>query len=73
MCAASPRLQAESSLSAADFAVLVHLTDVPEGRRHRSMRRPCGPLFLDHVTPSEVRTLDEPSARVIAKLDEDAS
>jgi len=29
-------------------------------------------LFLDHVTPSEVRTLDEMSARVIAKLDEDA-
>jgi len=129
VCAASPTLQAESSLSAADFAVLVHPTDVPEGRRRyldlaraleweksrmshhiarmagrglvvreecledargafvvitdqgRTAIEAAAPLhaeavralFLGHVTPSEVRTLDELSARVIARLDEDAS
>ena len=30
-------------------------------------------LFLDHVTPVELRTLAEISERVVAKLDEDAS
>ena len=28
-------------------------------------------LFLDHVTPSELRTLADISDRVVAKLDED--
>jgi len=122
-------LQTESNLSAADFAVLVNLTDVPEGRRRYQdlalaleweksrmshhiarmagrglvVREECledgrgafvvitergrtaieaaaplhveavRALFLDHVTPSELRTLGEVFARVIAKLDEDAS
>ncbi|WP_405741926.1 MarR family transcriptional regulator [Streptomyces sp. NBC_00028] len=121
-------LQAESNLSAADFAVLVNLTDVPEGRRRyqdlaRSLeweksrmshhiarmagrglvvREECledargayvvitdrgreaieaaaplhveavRALFLDHVTPSELRTLGQVSERVVDKLDEDA-
>jgi hypothetical protein len=30
-------------------------------------------LFLDHVTPVELRTLAEISERVVAKLDQDAS
>ncbi|USQ86344.1 MarR family transcriptional regulator [Streptomyces phaeoluteigriseus] len=30
-------------------------------------------LFLDHVTPAELRTLAQVSERVVAKLDEDAS
>ncbi|WP_344389056.1 MarR family winged helix-turn-helix transcriptional regulator [Streptomyces vastus] len=122
-------LQTESKLSAADFAVLVHLTDVPEGRqRYQDLCRaleweksrmshhvarmagrglvvreeapddargafvvitPAGreaieaaaplhvaavrELFLDHVTPAELRMLGEISSRVVAKLDEDAS
>ncbi|MBE8474887.1 MarR family winged helix-turn-helix transcriptional regulator [Streptomyces justiciae] len=123
----SRTLQAESSLSAADFAVLADLADVPEGRRRYQelalaleweksrmshhiarmagrglvVREECledargafvviteqgraaieaaaplhveavRALFLDHVTPSELRTLGEISARVIAKMDED--
>ncbi|WP_416985187.1 MarR family winged helix-turn-helix transcriptional regulator [Streptomyces sp. T028] len=122
-------LQTESSLSAADFAVLVNLTDVPEGRQRYQdlartleweksrmshhiarmagrglvVREECledargafvviteqgraaveaaAPLhveavrglFLDHVTPSELRTLGQISERVVEKLDEDAS
>ncbi|MGP4088247.1 MarR family winged helix-turn-helix transcriptional regulator [Streptomyces sp. KR55] len=122
-------LQTESNLSAADFAVLVQLTDVPEGRqrfldlaraleweksrmshhiarmakRGLVVRDECAEdgrgafvvitdagraaieaaaplhveavrtLFLDHVTPAELRTLAEISERVVAKLDEDAS
>ncbi|WAZ19521.1 MarR family transcriptional regulator [Streptomyces cinnabarinus] len=120
-------LQSESNVSAADFAVLVHLTDVPEGRqryqdlsraleweksrmshhiarmvsRGMVVRQECPEdgrgafvaitdagraaieaaaplhveavrsLFLDHVTPAELRTLAEISERVVAKLDED--
>lgn len=123
------QLQSESSISAADFAVLVHLTDVPEGRQRYQdlsraleweksrmshhiarmagrglvVRQECPEdgrgafvaiteegrtaieaaaplhveavrrLFLDHVTPAELRTLGEISARVVEKLDEDAS
>jgi DNA-binding MarR family transcriptional regulator len=122
-------LQTESNLSAADFAVLVNLTDVPEGRQRyqdlaRSLeweksrmshhiarmagrglvvREECledargafvviteagraaieaaaplhveavRSLFLDHVTPAELRTLGEISERVVAKLDENQS
>ncbi|MGW0708328.1 MarR family winged helix-turn-helix transcriptional regulator [Streptomyces sp. NPDC002643] len=122
-------LQTESKLSAADFAVLVNLTDVPEGRQRYQdlaraleweksrmshhiarmagrglvVREECledargafvviteegraaieaaaplhveavRALFLDHVTPSELRTLGQVSDRVVAKLDEDAS
>ncbi|MFJ8111705.1 MarR family winged helix-turn-helix transcriptional regulator [Streptomyces sp. NPDC096132] len=122
-------LQTESSLSAADFAVLVNLTDVPEGRQRYQdlaraleweksrmshhiarmagrglvVREECledargafvvvteqgraaieaaaplhveavRALFLDHVTPSELRTLGQISERVVKKLDEDAS
>jgi DNA-binding MarR family transcriptional regulator len=121
------RLQADAKLSAADFQVLVHLTDVPEGRRRfldlsraleweksrmshhiaRMAKRglvtreecpedgrgafvvitPVGreaieaaaplhveavrALFLDHVTPAELRTLARISERVVAHLDEE--
>jgi DNA-binding MarR family transcriptional regulator len=120
-------LQSESNVSAADFGVLVTLTDVPEGRqrfqdlareleweksrmshhiarmvkRGLVVREECAEdgrgafvvitdegraaieaaaplhveavrdLFLDHVTPSELRTLGQISERVVAKLDED--
>ncbi|MER5213871.1 helix-turn-helix domain-containing protein [Streptomyces sp. NPDC002838] len=122
-------LQTESNMSAADFAVLVNLTDVPEGRqrfldlaraleweksrmshhvarmakRGLVVRDECAEdgrgafvviteagraaieaaaplhveavraLFLDHVTPGELRTLAQISERVVGKLDEDAS
>jgi DNA-binding MarR family transcriptional regulator len=122
-------LQAESNVSAADFAVLVHLTDVPEGRqrfldlaqaleweksrmshhiarmvkRGLVTRQECPEdgrgafvviteggreaieaaaprhveavraLFLDHVTPAELRVLADISDRVVGKLDEDPS
>ncbi|WP_225094628.1 MarR family winged helix-turn-helix transcriptional regulator [Streptomyces sp. CoH27] len=122
-------LQSESQLSAADFAVLVNLTDVPEGRqRHQDLARAleweksrmshhiarmagrglvvreecpedgrgafvviteagraaieaAAPLhvaavrslFLDHVTPAELRTLARVSERVITQLDADPS
>jgi DNA-binding MarR family transcriptional regulator len=122
-------LQTESNLSAADFAVLVNLTDVPEGRQRYQdlaraleweksrmshhiarmagrglvVREECledargafvviteagraaieaaaplhveavRSLFLDHVTPAEMRTLAQISERVVAKLDEDLS
>ncbi|MFE2068235.1 MarR family winged helix-turn-helix transcriptional regulator [Streptomyces sp. NPDC059467] len=122
-------LQSEANMSAADFAVLVHLTDVPEGRQ-RSLdlahaleweksrmshhiarmakrgfvtRQECPEdgrgafvviteagraaieaaaphhveavreLFLDHVTPAELRVLAEISDRVVGKMDEDLS
>ncbi|MEU9343534.1 MarR family transcriptional regulator [Streptomyces sp. NPDC048278] len=120
-------LQAESNVSPADFAVLVELTDVPDGRRRfldlaraleweksrmshhiarmvkrglvvrdecpedgrgafvvitdegRAMIEAAAPrhveavreLFLDHVTPSELRLLARVSERVVEKLDED--
>lgn len=122
-------LQAESNLSAADFAVLVQLTDVPEGRQRfldlanaleweksrmshhiarmakrglverqecpedgrgafvvitdggREAIEAAAPLhvdavrslFLDHVTPAELRVLADISERVVGKLDEDRS
>ncbi|WP_328778902.1 MarR family transcriptional regulator [Streptomyces canus] len=122
-------LQSESQVSPADFAVLVHLTDTPEGRqryqdlaraleweksrmshhiarmagRGMVVREDCledargafvvitdvgraaieaaaprhveavRELFLDHVTPAELRVLAEISERVIGKLDEDLS
>lgn len=122
-------LQSESHVSPADFAVLVHLTDTPEGRqryqdlaraleweksrmshhiarmagRGTVVREDCHEdargafvvitdvgraaveaaaprhveavreLFMDHVTPSELRVLAEISERVIRKLDEDPS
>lgn len=122
-------LQSESNVSAADFGVLVTLTDVPEGlqrfqdlareleweksrmshhiarmvKRGLVVREECPEdgrgafvvitqegraaieaaaplhvdavraLFLDHVTPSELRTLGQISERVVAKLDEDAT
>jgi DNA-binding MarR family transcriptional regulator len=122
-------LQTESNVSAADFAVLVHLTDVPEGRqrfldlaqaleweksrmshhiarmvkRGLVTRQECPEdgrgafvviteggreaieaaaprhveavraLFLDHVTPAELRVLADISDRVVVKLDEDPS
>ncbi|MFG2726119.1 MarR family winged helix-turn-helix transcriptional regulator [Streptomyces canus] len=122
-------LQSESHVSPADFAVLVHLTDTPEGRQRyqdlaraleweksrmshhiarmagRGMvgREDCledargafvvitdvgraaveaaaprhveavRELFMDHVTPAELRVLAEISERVIRKLDEDLS
>lgn len=125
----SQLIQAESKLSAADFAVLVHLTDVPEGRqRYQDLARAleweksrmshhiarmagrglvareecpddgrgafvaiteagraaieaAAPLhveavrelFLDHVTPAELRVLTDVSERVVGKLDEGAS
>jgi DNA-binding MarR family transcriptional regulator len=122
-------LQTESNMSSADFAVLVKLTDTPDGRQRfldltRSVeweksrmshhlgrmekrglvvREECPEdgrgafvaiteagraaieataprhveavraLFLDHVTPAELRTLAQISERVVAKLDEDQS
>lgn len=122
-------LQADSNLSAADFTVLVQLTDVPEGRqrfldlahaleweksrmshhiarmakRGLVVRQECPEdgrgafvvvtdagreaieaavprhvesvrsLFLDHVTPAELRVLADISERVVGKLDEDPS
>ncbi|MFJ9865839.1 MarR family winged helix-turn-helix transcriptional regulator [Streptomyces sp. NPDC101165] len=122
-------LQAESNMSAADFAVLVNLTDVPDGRqrfldlaraveweksrmshhiarmekRGLVVRQECPEdgrgafvviteagraaievaaprhvaavraLFLDHVTPAELRTLARIAERVVEKLDEDPS
>jgi DNA-binding MarR family transcriptional regulator len=122
-------LQSESHVSPADFAVLVHLTDTPEGRqryqelaraleweksrmshhiarmagRGMVVREECledargafvvitdvgraaveaaaprhveavRELFMDHVTPAELRVLAEISERVIRKLDEDRS
>ncbi|MDT0487645.1 MULTISPECIES: MarR family winged helix-turn-helix transcriptional regulator [Streptomyces] len=122
-------LQSESNVSPADFAVLVHLTDTPEGRqryqdlaraleweksrmshhiarmagRGMVVREDCledargafvvitdvgraaveaaaprhveavRELFMDHVTPAELRVLAEISERVIGKLDEDPS
>ncbi|WP_326661234.1 MarR family winged helix-turn-helix transcriptional regulator [Streptomyces canus] len=122
-------LQSESHVSPADFAVLVHLTDTPEGRqryqdlaraleweksrmshhiarmagRGMVVREDCledargafvvitdvgraaveaaaprhvesvRELFLDHVTPAELRVLAEISERVIGNLDEDLS
>jgi DNA-binding MarR family transcriptional regulator len=120
-------LQSESNVSAADFAVLAHLTDVPEGRqRYQDLARaleweksrmshhiarmagrglvvreecaedargafvvitdagratieaaaPCHveavrELFMDHVTPAELRVLADISERVISNLDLD--
>ncbi|MFI6436457.1 MarR family winged helix-turn-helix transcriptional regulator [Streptomyces sp. NPDC050759] len=122
-------LQSESHVSPADFAVLVHLTDTPDGRqryqdlaraleweksrmshhiarmagRGMVVREDCledargafvvitdvgraaieaaaprhveavRELFLDHVTPAELRVLAEISERVIGKLDEELS
>ncbi|MER7404510.1 MarR family winged helix-turn-helix transcriptional regulator [Streptomyces sp. NPDC000070] len=122
-------LQTEAKVSAADFAVLVHLTDVPEGRQRYQdlaraleweksrmshhiarmagrglvVREDCPDdgrgafvviteaghaaieaaaplhveavreLFLDHVTPAEMRVLADISERVVRKLDEGAS
>lgn len=119
-------LQSESKVSSADFAVLVHLTDSPEGRqryqdlaraleweksrmshhiarmagRGMVVREECPEdgrgafvvitdvgraaieaaaprhveavreLFMDHVTPAELRVLADVSERVISKLDE---
>ncbi|MFJ9558617.1 MarR family winged helix-turn-helix transcriptional regulator [Streptomyces fuscichromogenes] len=120
-------LQTESNVSPADFAVLVELTDVPDGRRRfqdlsraleweksrmshhiarmvkrglvvrdecpedgrgafvvitdegRAMIEAAAPrhveavreLFLDNVTPSELRLLARISERVVERLDED--
>ncbi|MEV1082679.1 MarR family transcriptional regulator [Streptomyces sp. NPDC050211] len=122
-------LQTECNVSPADIAVLVELTDVPEGRRRfldvaraleweksrmshhiaRMVKRglvvrdrspedargtfvvitdegravieaavarhaeAVGELFLDHVTPSELRLLARISERVVEKLDEEPS
>ncbi|MEV7865599.1 MarR family winged helix-turn-helix transcriptional regulator [Streptomyces sp. NPDC088124] len=119
-------LQTESNVSRADYAVLVELTDVPDGRRRfldiaraleweksrmshhiarmmkrglvvreecaedgrgafvvitdegRAMIEAAAPrhveavreLFLDNVTPSELRLLTRISERVVEKLDE---
>ncbi|MFD9003005.1 MarR family winged helix-turn-helix transcriptional regulator [Streptomyces sp. NPDC059582] len=124
----SRQLQTESTVSPADFAVLVELTDAPDGRQRsldlaraleweksrishhisrmarrglvvrqecpedgrgafvvitdagRAMIKGAAPrhveavraLFLDHVTPAELRTLAQISERVLEKLDEDA-
>ncbi|BCM72888.1 putative MarR-family transcriptional regulator [Streptomyces sp. EAS-AB2608] len=121
-------LQSESNVSPADFAVLVHLTDVPEGRQRYQdlaraleweksrmshhiarmagrglvVREECAEdargafvvitdagraaieaaaprhveavraLFIDHVTPAELRVLTEISERVLRNLDEEA-
>ncbi|QCD53589.1 MarR family winged helix-turn-helix transcriptional regulator [Streptomyces hawaiiensis] len=123
------QLQTESNMSSADFAVLVELTDVPEGRQRfldlaqsleweksrmshhisrmakrglvkreecpedgrgafvvitdagREAIEAAAPrhveavraLFLDHVTPAELRVLADISDRVVGKLDEDSS
>ncbi|MEU1275112.1 MarR family transcriptional regulator [Streptomyces sp. NPDC005799] len=119
------RLQAESHVSSADFAVLVELSEAPDGRRRilelarvleweksrmshhiarmvkrglvvrdecpddgrgafvvitdagREMIEAAAPrhvetvreLFLDHVTPAELRTLARISERVVEKLE----
>ncbi|MEU6553330.1 MarR family transcriptional regulator [Streptomyces sp. NPDC046915] len=123
----SRMLQSESNMSAADFAVLVQLTDVPEGRqrvldlaqaleweksrmshhvarmakRGLVVREECPEdgrgafvviteegraaieaaaprhvegvreLFLDHVTPAELRVLAAMSERVVGRMGED--
>ncbi|MFM9612033.1 MarR family winged helix-turn-helix transcriptional regulator [Streptomyces niveiscabiei] len=120
------QLQGEANVSVADFAVLVELTDLPEGRRRildlarsleweksrmshhiarmvkrglvvrdecledgrgafvvitdegRRMIEAAAPrhveavrgLFLDHVTPAELRVIAEVSERVVRKIDE---
>ncbi|MEU9150635.1 MarR family transcriptional regulator [Streptomyces sp. NPDC048417] len=120
-------MQTESNVSAADFGVLVELTDTPDGRRRildlaraleweksrmshhiarmvkrglvvrdecaedgrgafvviteegRAAIEAAAPrhvdavreLFLDHVTPAELRMLAQLSDRVVEKLDED--
>ncbi|MEU9329919.1 MarR family transcriptional regulator [Streptomyces canus] len=122
------QLQTESNMSTADFAVLVELTDVPQGRQRfldlaqsleweksrmshhiarmakrglvareecpedgrgtfvvitdagREAIEAAAPrhveavraLFLDHVTPAELRVLADISDRVVGKLDEDS-
>ncbi|MEU2623134.1 MarR family transcriptional regulator [Streptomyces sp. NPDC007157] len=122
-------MQAESNVSAADFGVLVELTDTPDGRRRildlaraleweksrvshhiarmvkrglvvrdecaedgrgafvviteegRAAIEAAAPrhveavreLFLDHVTPAELRMLAQLSDRVVEKLEEDPS
>ncbi|GAA5016833.1 MarR family transcriptional regulator [Streptomyces siamensis] len=122
-------MQTESNISEADFAVLVELTDAPDGRqrvldlaraleweksrishqisrmvkRGLVMREECAEdgrgafavitdagramieaaaplhveavrtLFLDHVTPAELRVLAQISERVVEKMSEDAS
>ncbi|MET9393610.1 MarR family transcriptional regulator [Streptomyces sp. NPDC006624] len=122
-------LQAESGLSAADLAVLVRLTDAPQGRRRHLelaraleweksrtshhiarmagrglvVREECPDdgrgafvvitdagraavedaaprhaealraLFLDHVTPAELRVLTDVSERVLRRMDEEPS
>jgi DNA-binding MarR family transcriptional regulator len=122
-------LQADSKMSAADFSVLVQLTDVPDGRRRflelareleweksrmshhiarmvkrglvkreecsedgrgafvaitsagRAAIEAAAPLhveavrelFLDHITPAELRTLAQISERVVNHLDSDQS
>ncbi|MCI3270662.1 MarR family winged helix-turn-helix transcriptional regulator [Streptomyces cylindrosporus] len=121
------RLQTESKLSAADYAVLVNLTDVGDGRQRYQdlareleweksrmshhiarmagrglvVREDCPDdgrgayvvitaagqaaietaaprhvtavreLFLDHVTPAELRLLAEMSERIVQRMDED--
>jgi DNA-binding MarR family transcriptional regulator len=123
------QLQTESNMSTADFAVLVELTDAPDGRQRfldlaqsveweksrmshhisrmakrglvareecpedgrgafvvitdagREAIEAAAPLhveavralFLDHVTPSELRVLADISERIVGKLDEDSS
>ncbi|MFI9615815.1 MarR family winged helix-turn-helix transcriptional regulator [Streptomyces sp. NPDC052023] len=122
-------LQTESHVSEADFAVLVELTDTPDGRQRildlahaleweksrishhisrmakrglvvreecsedgrgafvvitdggRAMIEAAAPrhveavraLFLDHVTPAELRALTQIAERVVEKLDGDPS
>ncbi|WP_028801094.1 MarR family winged helix-turn-helix transcriptional regulator [Streptomyces sp. 142MFCol3.1] len=122
-------LQTESNISEADFAVLVELTDAPDGRQRvldlaraleweksrishqisrmakrglvirqecvedgrgafavitdagRAMIEAAAPLhveavrtlFLDHVTPAELRVLAQISERVVEKSNQDAS
>ncbi|MFE5812390.1 MarR family winged helix-turn-helix transcriptional regulator [Streptomyces sp. NPDC056479] len=122
-------LQSESNVSPADFAVLVHLTDAPDGRQRYQdlaraleweksrmshhiarmagrglvVREECAEdgrgafvvitdagretieaaaprhveavreLFIDHVTPAELRVLAEISERVVGKLDDEQS
>lgn len=119
------RMQTESGVSTADFAVLVQLTDVPDGRRRvldlarvleweksrmshhvarmekrglvarfecpedgrgsvvvvtgagRAMVEEAAPrhveavrdLFLDHVTPAELRVFAEVAERIVGRID----
>ncbi|MEE4596191.1 hypothetical protein V2J94_30615 [Streptomyces sp. DSM 41524] len=42
------------------------------GRRPRHVEA-VRELFLDHITPAELRTLAQVSERVVEKLDEDPS